>query len=413
MSKQFFSEYFAYIGETEAPYLYHRWCAISMVAALLGRNVYFPFGHGRIYPNMYVMLEGNPGTRKGTAMRPARNLLKDISYTKLAPDRLSAERFIAEMQHLNIPEDVDGIHFENLTFNKPCEIYVMAGEFQDFIGAANINFIGLLTNLWDNLDEYKHPKLRSQSIYVNAPTVNIIGAVNQQSLAISMPAEAIGQGGTSRWIFVHGEPTGKQYTIPKSGNAESRANLQDTLKGIQELKGEITLTSSGEACLDRIYKEYSHMDDFRFAYYNTRRLDHIIKLSIVCGAMDHTTQLDDRHFLEANTILHATEQLMPKAFGEFGKAKHSDVANQIIEFVRMNLAKTKRPAQVRDIWKQVSSNLNKIDDLMDILRGLEMAEKIQQKEIAGFKGFVPRVKILNGWKADMLLPDYLHDEEKR
>ena len=409
MSKQFFHDYFNYIGETEAPYIYHRWCILSAVAALLGRNVHFPFGHGKIYPNMYVMLEGNPGTRKGTAMRPARNLLTHIGFTKLAPDRLSAERFIAEMQHLNQPEEIDGISFESLNINRPSEIYVVAGEFQDFIGVANINFIGLLTNLWDNLPEYRHPKLRSESVYVSQPTVNIVAAVNQQSLAISMPAEAIGQGGTSRWIFVHGDPTGKQYTRPKAGPA---GKLPEHLERIRDgLHGEITITPAGDHILDRVYKEYVHLDDYRFTYYNSRRFDHIMKLSIVLAALDHTTILDSQHILAANTILHCTEQRMSKAFGEFGKARHAETANQVVEFVKYHLIKTGKPANIRDIWKQVSSNLNKLDELQEILRGLTLAEKIEVKTIRGFQGYVSKHKMVNGWKEDLLLEDYLLPEE--
>lgn len=412
MSHKFFTEYFSFIGETEAPYIYHRWCAISMIAALLGRNVWFPFGHGKIFPNMYVMLEGNPGTRKGTAMKPARNLLDAIEYSKLAPDRVSAEGFISEMMTLNTAEDIDGIHFETLNSSKVSEIYVMAGEFQDFIGAANINFIGLLTNLWDNLPYYKHPKLRSKSVYVSAPTANIIAAVNQQSLAIAMPAEAVGQGGTSRWIFVHADPTGKMFTRPRAGATQHRDWLINHLKHIKEnLHGEITLTHEADMVLDRTYKEFVHLDDYRFAYYNTRRFDHLVKLFTVLAAMDHTLEVAPSHILAANTILHFTEQRMSKAFGEFGKAKHAETANQVVEFIKSNLAKEKKPAGIREIWKQVSSNLNKLDDLKEILTGLEMAEKIQVAEIRGFRGYVPRYRIVNRWKEDMILNEYMIEKE--
>jgi len=412
MAIEFYQKYFNYIGDTEAPLIYHRWCAISIVAALLGRNVYFPFGHSRIYPNMYIMLEGNPGARKGTALKPARNLLKGIEFAKLAPDRLSAERFIAEMQLLNQPETIDGIEFEKLNFETPSEIYVMAAEFQDFIGTANISFIVLLTNLWDNLDEYKHPKLHGKSVYVYAPTVNLIAAANQQSIAQSLPIEAIGQGGTSRIILVHGEPTGKQITFPKPVSQQAKLEMESLLKHIQEnMHGEITISSSARHLLDRVYKEYCYLDDFRFNHYNTRRFDHILKLCIVFAAMDCLLEIQPQHVLQANTLLHATEQRMGKALGQFGKGKHSDVANACVEFIKTNLTRNKRPATVREIWKQVDTNLNKFEELAEILRNLEAAEKIQIKELAGRRGYVPLTKIMNGWKDDMLLLDFLTPEE--
>lgn len=411
MSKEFFNDYFQYVGETEAPWSYHRWCILSCISAILGRNVYFPFGHSIVYPNMYVMLEGNPGTRKGTAMQPAKNLLRDIGFSKLAPDRLSAERFIIEMQLLNKEEEIDGISFENLNFQSPSEMFVMAGEFQDFIGTANINFIGLLTNLWDNLPQYSHPKIHGASSLVYAPTVNILGAVNQQSLAISMPAEAVGQGGTSRWVFVHGDPTGKQYTFPKPGPLIIRKKLGAKLKAIQELKGEIEISADARILLDRMYKEYTPIDDFRFTYYNTRRFDHLLKASIVHTAMDITLKMESCHVLHANTTLHNVEQRMTKAFGEFGKSKHSETSNKVVEFIKSNFVKMLKPATTRDIWKQISNDLNKWDDMIEILQGLTLAEKIQVKEIKGLRGYVPKQVISNGWKKELLCEDFLLPEE--
>ena len=70
--RDFFDLYFEYTGETESPQIYHRWCALSMVGALLGRRVYLPFGHAPIYPNMYIMLEGNPGARSAEARSGSR-----------------------------------------------------------------------------------------------------------------------------------------------------------------------------------------------------------------------------------------------------------------------------------------------------------------------------------------------------
>lgn len=407
MAKQFYDDYFAYVGETEAPLLYHRWTAISMVAALLGRRVHVPFGHGNIYPNMYIMLEGNPGARKGTALKPARNLLKAIDFNKLAPDRLSAERFIIEMAELNKVEKIDDMEFEKMDFTTTCEIYVMAGEFQDFVGNANLNFITLLTNLWDNLPEYKHPKIHGASVFVFEPTVNIIAAANQQSIVLSLPIEAIGQGYTSRKIFVHGEPTGRKITFPSPVDQKLKNRMCERLKAIGELHGEIKFTPGAKALLERIYKEYVPIDDFRFQHYNTRRFDHILKLCAIHTAMDNILETREDHVLMANTILHATEQRMPKALGEFGKARNSDVANAILEFLK---GKT-QPQNVKDIWRRVANDLNKIDDLIEILKNLEVADKIVKRKAGEKVGYMSLHRVQNDWKEELVMKDFLTIEE--
>ena len=56
-ASDFMSSYFNYIGETESPLFYHRWCAISLLATMLGRDFTFNHGHFNINPNMYLMLK--------------------------------------------------------------------------------------------------------------------------------------------------------------------------------------------------------------------------------------------------------------------------------------------------------------------------------------------------------------------
>jgi len=407
MANNFYQEYFDYVGPTESPRIYHRWMAISTIAALLGRSVYFPFGHSNIYPNHYIMLVGNPGARKGAALKPAKNVLKAIEFDKLGPDRISPEKFLGEMMALNGEIEIDGVDFENLNFSTPSEIYVIADEFGDFI-RGNVDFIRLLTNLWDNLDHYKHPKFHGKSVYVHEPTINIIGATTQQDMSITLPFEAIGQGFLSRFILIYGEPTGTKITFPGSVNPYKMMIMEKKLKKIQELNGKMQPSDEAKNFLDRIYKSYSDIDDYRFKHYNTRRFTHLLKLCMVFAAMDETLIISPQHVLQANTLLYVTEQRMPKALGEFGKSKNSDVANNILEYLKT----AKRPMQIRDIWKKVSQDLNRIDDLVEIIRNLEAAERIQKKEMGGKVGFLPYYKTDNQWDKDLLIQqEFLTVEE--
>ncbi len=408
MCFKFYEDYFSYVGKSEAPRIFHRWCAISMVSAILGRGTYFPFGHSNIYPNMYVMLVGNPGTRKGTALKPAKNALSLIEFKKLGPDRVSPEKFLAEMQALCGDIEIEGIDFENLTFNVPSEIYIMADEFGDFI-RGNVEFVRLLTNLWDNLPFYKHPKLHGKSVYVHEPTVNIIGATTQQDMAITLPPEVIGQGFLSRFILVHGESTGVKITFPEPITEARKKKVEEKLKDIQErVNGQVTISDSARSLLDKMYNTYVELDDYRFKHYNTRRFTHLLKMCIVFAAMDVQTQVDDIHVLQANTLLHATEQRMPKALGEFGKAKHSDIANNLMEYLKS----AKKPIPIREMWKRFSQDLNKIDELVEIVRNLESAEKIQKVQTKQGTGFLPYFKMETKWDKSLLIQEeFLTAEE--
>src|SRR4051812_8728692 len=96
--EDFFSTYFAYTEATEPPITYHRWCAIGTIAALLARNFYIQHGHFRIYPNLYIQLIGDPGSRKSTAIKLIKKLLLASGYDTIAADKTSKEKFLVDLE---------------------------------------------------------------------------------------------------------------------------------------------------------------------------------------------------------------------------------------------------------------------------------------------------------------------------
>jgi len=79
---------------------------------------------------------------------------------------------------------------------------------------------------------------------------------------------------------------------------------------------------------------------------------------------------------------------MPKALGEFGKAKHSDVSHKIVSLVERSF----NVVSFKEIWKHVSSDLEKMQDLTTLLQNLVAADKLQS--IAG-QGFLANRKVVN------------------
>lgn len=69
--KDFFRAFlnFCDLPNQEAPPIYFRWVCASIVGAMMGRQVYLPFGASKIYPKSVHALMGPPATKKGTAMK--------------------------------------------------------------------------------------------------------------------------------------------------------------------------------------------------------------------------------------------------------------------------------------------------------------------------------------------------------
>src|SRR3990167_2294095 len=198
----FFDEYFKYVGESEAPNIFHRWCGLATLGAMVGREVFLPFGHRMIYPNQYILLMGVPGSRKSSAIGIAKDIMGMADYKTFAKDKSSKERLFLDM--IRKP-DLENVDLESLVLDSPSEVFIANGEFLDFIGQGDMGFLTALTNLWDNLPFYEHPKLHGKSVYIHKPTVNILGGATVKGLGMAIPPEALGTGILSRLLLIHSD----------------------------------------------------------------------------------------------------------------------------------------------------------------------------------------------------------------
>jgi hypothetical protein len=97
---------------------------------------------------------------------------------------------------------------------------------------------------------------------------------------------------------------------------------------------------------------------------------------------------------------------MPRALGEFGKARNSDVTHKVLEIIH----NARGVVRLKDIWREVHADLEKISQLQDILIGLQQADKIQTIPEVG--GFLPCKKALAALRPDIFNPNLLTQEER-
>lgn len=353
------------------------------------------------------MLMGSPGARKSTAINTGKKLLQESGYNTFAADAVSKEMFLADMGRKD-NEEID-LDLDTLVSDNPTECFVVAEEFNDFIGQGDTQFVTRLTKLWDNPPEFRHPKLHGKSVYVYKPTINILGGNTQQNFSLAIPPEAIGNGFCSRFLFIHSEPSGRFVTFPKPGKKESREWIIERLKRIRaSCRGSIAIDSNALHLLDRIYKEFRPIDDHRFTHYSTRRFTHVLKLCIILASANLRNTISPADAINANTILHFAERRMPKALGEFGRARNSSATAAILD----HLNRATDPQSLNDLWKIVSKDLNKYQELQDIVIGLTKAEKIQHIKVGRKTGYLPLHKVQAEWSEDLLNMEYLTSEER-
>lgn len=404
MSNNLIEDYLDFQAGTESPTIFHRWSMISAIGALLGRRCWVTHGHTKIYPNQYVMLVGEAGCRKSTAIKAAKRVLTTIGYKTIAADKVTKEKLLLDLEDgLDTIKDPDNkfdvrkgaakttmvaLFGEELS-NDPKECYIVADEFNAFLGHSNLEFIDLLTNLWDYEGIYENRIKTGRSVRIPYPTFNILGGNTNVGISQSFPPEVIGQGYFSRVIHVYSDPSGRRIAFPPPVDADQYIKIIDGMKDIKlKIIGEIEIEKTAIKGFTEIYNEWRDLDDTRFRSYSTRRFTHLLKLCQICAAARLEKNINLDTVIYANSIMHYTESFMPKALGEFGKARNSDVSAKILAI----LDKAETPLNpMKDFWKHVNRDLDNKKQLGDLLQGLQLAGKLQ---VTANGGILPIKKIV-------------------
>ncbi|CAM6053463.1 unnamed protein product [Sphagnum tenellum] len=257
------------------------------------------------------------------------------------------------------------------------QVYICADELSEFTGFSNLDFYTTLGNLWDWDEEdtpFEERFKNSASISIYQPTINLLGGTTAELFSKIFPPESLGSGFLSRIILIHGERSGRKNFDPEEPSSILQEQIVAFFRQIQQVPGGLRNYSAGARSILRdIYENYQELQDVRFKAYSNRRHTQLLKLCLIFSLARGLEQIEDDTVLEANTILTHAEHLMPKALGEFGKSKNSEVTSKIMS----KLDEATLPLSPAELWTYVRRDLEHQRNLMDILQGLLAAGKIQ------------------------------------
>ena len=377
----------------EAADFSYLWAGLSCIAAQLARNVYIPFGNGKIYPNLYVMFVGDPGKRKSTAIKDLKKRIKAAGYQNICGDKVTMQKYLLDLagvgegsiEDSNITEFNLGI---TLGTNDYVESYINQDEFSDFIGINNYPFISLLGNFWDIDEPYVYRTKNGQSIEIPSPIVNILGATTPSQFNTIFPPAISEQGFLSRLIIVNIPESKRKIARPLPSDASVIEKVVDGLKAVRKLSGELVMSDAVWAKLEEIYLSWKPVEDTRFAHYSTRRHTQLLKLCILSTCSRYTIEMSVDDVVFANTLLSFTEHFMPQALGQFGKNKDGDVNSKVISYLRSSFPTAK---SLQDIIIPISTETDVLS-LQKILTNLVVAEKVVATSNGKYLPKVPSYK---------------------
>jgi hypothetical protein len=379
----FVKKWLNFVDGSESPEIFNLWTGLSAVAACLGRRSSIVTGRIRLYPNMYVILVGPAAVRKSSTASIVKEILKRHTPVKFGPDdtagmrqgliaafldaygtreksvkakisddiatifaeSVATEKRKTEIDELQLNPDMDASEkavMEQMLLssksildmpkkkykheaneNVDHDLFIFSDELSDFIGMNQSEMTGCLTSLYYPKDDYIY-KLSQTTTRVNRPGLNILACTTPTSLMKHLPEVAIGQGFSSRTMFVYaGRSRGKVF-IPKALDQETSNEFGRLFNTIFTWNVEFTRDANALFAQEKIYLDYKlDIVDTRFANYEQRRDMHLTKLTMVLAAARGSTVISHDDVIDAQLILEETEKEMHLSLGELGINKAS------------------------------------------------------------------------------------------
>jgi hypothetical protein len=326
--------YLEYTANTESATIFHKWTAMSVIAAALRKKVYFNLGRIRVYPNLYVVLVAEPGAvRKTQAITYGRRIMSKVDSIITSADAVTMQALIQDIESAAQVEHMpDG---SAMTHNS---LTVISREFESFLGQKkeNTGMLVLLTDLFDCEElPWKYRTKNSGSNSLSAVFLNLLAATTPGSLASSLPVSAIGGGLTTRIVFVFSSAKSKKVPFPESPPEVLELALIQDLEIISRICGTYDFSPFARARWEEWYMDYDEMSPNRicqdrlFDGWYARKPMIMIKIAqILSAAISNSLTVEWTRFEEAESMLLDVESAMGKTFCAVGK---SDISSDVAE----------------------------------------------------------------------------------
>jgi len=333
--------YLEYTDNTEPPYMFKQWVAISTVGSLLQRKCQLNWGDFEVFfPNMYIVLVAPPAkAMKGTAIRPGLDFLKEVGIN-LAADVTTKEALIHALSTATdsgIGDIEEGIHFEH------SNLVIVAPELTVFTSYQNSDLMTYLIDWYDCKTPWTYDTKHQGTDTIEGIWVALLGGSTPDLIRESMPTTiGVGGGLTSRIIFVYEEHKEKIVIIPSLTHAQRvlKEKLKDDANRIYAMHGQFKYTKEFlEHYTEWRIKgeENPPFADRCLEGYCGRRHVHLLKMSMILSASRNSDmKITGGDFDRAVKILVKTELKMPLVFSGVGTNPHAAVQTRIMRYIANN-----------------------------------------------------------------------------
>lgn len=382
----------------DSPLIFRTFSGISLVAGALERRVWTRTKGRRItYPNLYVMLVGEPGSGKQiinevedlwtgakNGVGPAFHVVQTSVTRAALIDSLND----AKLDHIILGAD------PAFTY---ASLLIPAEEFGVFIRSYDTEMLETLCKIYNNPPSHTERRRTGsvKDVSIQNPQFNIIGAEQPGRLASIYPEDFWTAGFASRTIMVYSEPPkptdlfhGIEDDVVESDPEKESILLQ--LEHVARLYGVMKWHPDAMVAFNDWHKDPNKKspNHSKLVPYLARRTQHATKL-IMVAAVSRTGDLkiDPEDVVQGIKWLYLAEETMPSIFMAMKSGSDKEILDLLYEYIYRIYRNTKHPVDK----KLMTEFLVRRVPVERITRLIDTAEQAGYFErIGGTETYIPR-----------------------
>lgn len=330
-TKDWIEAYDEYTESWEPPKIFNKWVGLATISIALQRRVWLEEANSKIYPNLYIVLAAPSGVGKTTAMREAIPFIEPLGV-KVSPAKITAAQLAVDIEGA-VKDDEDlGIYTPYL---------IWAEELPSWLGpdAYKSGMLADLTALYDCPKEWEKQTKTRKTQTIAAPYVCLLGGTTPQGIFDVLPPGVVGQGLTSRILFVYADYNDKRVVEKAWGEKQEllKQALWMDIQTIASLKGGMKLSDVARALWADYYlnrpRPEEEFNDYRLQAYASRKPFIAKKLAVLYSVSESDELMVEAHHLEKAMI--ALQELDPGQKQVYGEIAPSVPVNHYPKILRV------------------------------------------------------------------------------
>lgn len=331
VTEGFFADYLEWTAEHESPGQYHFGSAITVVAAGLGRRPRIEWEARNLYPNLYTLLVGPSGARKGAAIDRALRLIVPAMGANQLPNEGTHQGFAAALRKRYEDTDTraDGL--------------IVAPEFGVLMSRDRNkeDLVKWLTDWYDSPDRWERALRGEEDYELGNLYVGVLGGSTLDWLR-DMPSDAITGGFMPRFILFDALCKRRWKSRPKF-NEKLERELFNRLTRITASLPTVIRWSDGAGLLlddwyERVIREqYEGCSDPQFHKWLERKQSAAMKLATVWQLSDGGPKdvLEVEWLTKAIAVVEWGDHTVKRVYGALGVTQEGQAAADVLERVKL------------------------------------------------------------------------------